>query len=167
MARMRVSVLVVSAILLLPAVGAQGQQRDSIEIKSIAELEVVARNSQGKKEAQRMDIAKTKVVPGDVVVYTTTYKNTGKKRAENVKITNPVPEHMDYVDKSAEGQGTKILFSVDKGKSFGTAEKLEVSDSQGKKRKALAQDYTAIQWILVKPVEPGAAGSVSFKARLQ
>jgi uncharacterized repeat protein (TIGR01451 family) len=154
------------ALMLLPA-AARAQQQGSIELKSIAEVEVTETNAKGVKEVKRVEVGKAAVVPGDVVVFTTSYTNTGKKPADKVVITNPVPEHMDYVDQSAEGKGTKIEFSVDKAKSYGTPDKLTVTDAQGKTRKAGPTDYTHIRWTLVKPLPPGGTGSVSFRAKVR
>jgi uncharacterized repeat protein (TIGR01451 family) len=162
----RTAISIALVVLLLPA-AARAQQQGSIELKSIAEVEVTETNAKGVKEVKRVDAAKSKVVPGDVVIFTTTYTNIGKQPADKVMITNPVPEHMDYLDKSAEGKGAKIDFSVDKGKNYGTPDKLMVTDAQGKTRKAGPADYTTIRWIMVKPVPPGGTGSVSFRARLQ
>lgn len=161
----RTVINIIFALLLLPA--AARAQQGSIELKSIAEVEVTETNAKGVKEVKRLDASKAKVVPGDVVIFTTTYTNIGKQPADKVVITNPVPEHMDYLDKSAEGKGANINFSVDKGKSYGTPDKLMVTDAQGKTRKAGPMDYTTIRWTLVKPVPPGGTGSVSFRARLQ
>ncbi len=154
------------ALLLLPA-AARAQQQGSIELKSLSQVDVTEINANGKKEVKRVDAAKAKVVPGDVVIFTTIYTNIGKQPAEKVVITNPMPEHMDYVDQSAEGKGTKIDFSVDKGKSYGAPDTLLVTDAQGKKRKAGPADYTGIKWTLGKPLPPGSTGSVSFKAKVQ
>jgi hypothetical protein len=84
-----------------------------------------------------------------------------------VVITNPVPEHMLYLDQSAAGTGTAIEFSVNGGKSYGTPDKLNVTDASGKSRKAVASDYTHIKWTVSKPVEPGGRGEVLFKAKVQ
>lgn len=156
--------LIVAALLLPLAAGAQ--QKGSIELKSLAEVEVVQTDAAGKKTVSRVDAATAKVVPGDVVVFTTEYRNIGSKPTESVVITNPVPEHVVYVDKSAVGRGARIDFSVDGGKGYATAGKLVVTEA-GKKRKAGAQDYTHIRWTLTKPVPPGGKGNVSFKAKIK
>ena len=154
------------ALLLIPAT-ARAQQQGTIELKSVAEVEMTETNAKGAKEVKRVDAAKSKVVPGDVVIYTTTYTNIGKDAAEKVVITNPVPEHMNYVDKSAGGEGVKIDFSVDNGKSYAAPDGLTITDAQGKKRKAGPADFTTIRWTLVKPLQPGGTGSVFFRAKLQ
>ena len=155
------------SVTLLLSITAWAQQKESIELRSTAEVDVVSTNAKGEKEVNRVDVAKAKVLPGDTVFFMTAYTNIGKQPADTVVITNPVPEHMVYADKSAEGKGTRIEFSVDGGKSYAARDKLMVTDAQGKKRAATVADYTHIKWIVIKPVTPGAKGSVSFKAKLE
>jgi uncharacterized repeat protein (TIGR01451 family) len=157
---------ILCALLLLP-VAARAQQQGSIELKSTAQAEVVETNKKGEKQVKHVDVSKAKVVPGDVVVFTTTYKNVGKQPADKVTIMNPVPEHMLYMDQSADGKGMKIDFSVDKGMSYGSPDTLTVIDALGNKQRATILDYTNIRWIAVKPLAPGGKGTVSFKAKLK
>src|SRR5512134_3515739 len=133
--------------LLLPFTApAQQKEQGTIELKSVSEVEVVTATAGGAKVVKRVDTGKAKVVPGDTVVFTTTYRNTGTKPAEKVVITNPVPDHTLYVEKSAEGKGTMIDFSADGGKSYASPDKLTVNDAAEKARKAGAADYTHIRW---------------------
>jgi uncharacterized repeat protein (TIGR01451 family) len=160
---------ILCAFLLLPG-AAWAQQQGNIELKSKAEKEVTTTNSKGEKRVQLVEVSKAskaKVLPGDIVIFTTNYKNIGKQAADKVAITNPVPKHMIYVDQSAEGKGTTIEFSVDNGKSYGMLDALFILDAQGKKQKASASDYTDIRWTLNKPLLPNSAGNVSFKAKLK
>jgi uncharacterized repeat protein (TIGR01451 family) len=152
--------------LLLPA-AAGAQQKASIELKSVSEVEMVTTNAKGGKEVKRINAAKAKIVPDDIVIFTTEYVNVDKKPVENVVVTNPVPAHTVYVDRSAEGIGTKIDFSVDSGKNYGTPDKLTVTTATGAQRPAAAPDYTHIRWTLGKPLAPGGKGSVSFRARIK
>ena len=162
----KIALLIMVVILLIPG-RTRAQQQSTVELKSSAEVEVTETNEKGEKVVQRVEVGKSKILPGVILVYTTTYRNNGSKPAENIVITNPVPQHMNYVDKSAEGAGTKIDFSVDHGKTYGAPEILFVIDNQGNKQKATAADYTDIRWILLKSLPPGRGGSVSFKVKLQ
>jgi uncharacterized repeat protein (TIGR01451 family) len=156
---------IIMTLLLLPAT-APAQQKGSIELRSVSEVEIIEQNAEGKKEVKRIDAAKAKVVPGDAVIFTVFYANTDIKPADRVVVTNPVPEHMSYQNKSAEGAGTKIEFSADGGKSYAAPDKLFVT-AAGKKRPAIASDYTHIRWTLSRPLAPGGKGSVSFRATLK
>lgn len=138
-----------------------------IELRSVAEVEISAFNSKGEKEIRRVEAAKANVVPGDAVIFTTVYTYLGEKPATNIVINNPVPEHMLYVDGSAEGKNTRIEFSVDQGKTFAAANRLKVRDAKGKERLATAADYTHIRWTMDHALERGANGSVSFRARVK
>jgi uncharacterized repeat protein (TIGR01451 family) len=158
-----IAVTVVVALLLAPAM-LRAQQKSAIELTSLAEVEVTEKDAKGEKVVKRKEASLAKVVPGDVVIFTTTYRNTGKQPATNVMITNPVPGHMVYVDKSAEGKGARIDYSIDGGKTYGLPDKLKVTDSQGRVRPALAQEYTVIRWVLSAPLAPGGTGTVSFRA---
>lgn len=155
----------IALLLLLPA-SAPAQQKGSIVLNSLSEVEVVKQNAEGKKEVKRVDAAKAVVVPGDTVIFTVSYANTDTKPADRVIVINPVPQHMTYIEKSAEGKGMAIDFSADGGKTYAAPEKLTVT-AEGKQRPATASDYTHIRWTLGKPLAPGGKGSVSFKALLK
>jgi uncharacterized repeat protein (TIGR01451 family) len=157
---------ILAVVALLPFI-AWGQQQGDIVITSVAEVEVAQKNAQGKTEMKRVDATKARVAPGDVVIFTTRYSNRGKQPAAGVVITNPVPEHMAYVDLSAAGKDTRIDFSIDGGKTYGSPERLAVTDKDGKTRPAMPADYTHIRWTVAGALAPGASGSVTFRARIK
>jgi uncharacterized repeat protein (TIGR01451 family) len=163
---MRTKVAILSVACLLLASHVWAQQKGAIEVKTLAEVEIVVKNDKGKDEVKRVDAAKEKVPPGGVVIFTSRFTNKGKQPATGVVITNPVPEHMTYVDLSAEGKGAKIEFSIDGGKTYGPAEQLKVTEKDGKVRPALPKDYTHIRWTVSAPLTPGATGTVSFHGRV-
>lgn len=167
MKRSNMAVLVVLVVLVLFPLMAWGQQKGAVELTSIAEVEVVQKNEKGKEEPKRVEASKANVAPGETVIFTVQYVNKGDKPAENVVINNPVPRHMDYIEKSAEGKDTKIDFSVDGGRTFGAPDKLRVKGADGKERTALASEYTHIRWVLLKPIPAGEKGSVSFLAKVK
>lgn len=158
--------LVFAAVLLFP-VAAWTQQKGGIEIKTVSEIEVTQTTAEGKKEVKRIDATTKNVAPGQTVVFTNYYTYSGDKPATDVVIKNPVPEHMSYVNGTAEGKGTKIEFSVDQGKTFAAADKVRVKTAEGKERPAAAADYTYIRWTIDKPLQKGAKGSVSFRAMVK
>ena len=151
--------------LVLSAPPAWAQPNGHIQLTSKAEIEKEVFNSEGKKEVKRVPAAK--VVPGTVVIFTTTYKNVSEEYAENTIITNPVPAHMIYAENSASGSGTRITFSIDNGQSFNIPAKLFVFDAAGRKFPARPQDYTHIRWEMNHPLPSGTMGEVSFRAILK
>jgi uncharacterized repeat protein (TIGR01451 family) len=142
----------------------KAQEAGSIELKVVAEQELVTVDADGERQVTRVPAAK--VVPGDEVIYTVTYENVGEKAAGSVVITNPIPEHMQYKDKSASGTGTAITFSVDGGKAYDTPGNLKVLDENGEEVPAKSSDYTHVRWRLEDPLAAGSQGSVNFKAIL-
>ena len=163
--RTKIAVLAVACTLL--ASHAWAQQKGAIEVKTVAEVEIVVKNDKGKDEVKRVDAAKAKVPPDGVVFFTTRFTNKGKQPATGVVITNPIPEHMTYVDLSAEGTGSRTEFSIDGGKTYGAAEQLKVTDKDGRVRPALPRDYTHIRWTVSTSLAPGATGMVTYRGRVK
>jgi uncharacterized repeat protein (TIGR01451 family) len=164
---MKTIAMAMLATALLASTAAWAQKKDMIELKTSAQVEVVKKNDKGDKTVTLVDAAKGTKVPGDIVLFTTTYTNMGKNPADAVVITNPVPEHTFYVADSAAGANTRIDFSVDGGKTYAAPDKLTLKDKSGMTRKAMAADYTNIRWILTKPLPAGSTGSVSFKTKIK
>lgn len=154
-------------VFLLASVFTMGNANTSnaIELTSIVELEVVTLDEQGNEVVKR--VPAEKVTPGSEVIYTTRFKYNGAESAENVVISNPIPEHTVYKQDSASGQDTEIMFSVDDGKTFHTTKQLQVIESDGSKRLAIAKDYTDIRWTYRGQLQPGDEGSVEFRVVLQ
>jgi uncharacterized repeat protein (TIGR01451 family) len=107
--------------------------------------------------------------PGDVVQYVITYANRGDSVARDAVIDDPIPKGTTYLAATAAGEGAEIVFSSDGGRSYAPAVKLtyEVKLPNGavEKRLATPSDYTHVRWTL-KSVPPGAAGTVSFKVKV-
>ena len=159
--------VILSLLVLLPT-WSRGAVADggggSIEIRTVAEVEVKADADLG---AQVKREPAKKVAPGGAVIYTISAANKGQKPAGDVVVTDPIPEHMDYIEGSAVGAGARITFSVDGGKTFAAKEKLQVRGKDGATRAALASDYTHIRWQFEKPLAPGESRSVEFRARVE
>ena len=137
---------------------------------------LVSLNSEVLREVEEINEKGEKVIrlvpapsamPGEVLIFRIVYTNKGAEAAEDVQLTNPVPEHMVYVDGSAKGESATVVFSVDGGLTFNAPAALTVVDENGKARPAEPADYTHIKWLLEEPVPAGREGTVSFKARLK
>lgn len=148
-----------------PGLPSPASAQGSIELKSVVEMEVKAFNDEGQKVTVRKPAGK--VVPGNEVIYTTYYTNIGNEPADSVVITNPVPDDLIFIDGSAAGKNTKITFSVDYGKTYDLPDALFIKGANGKKRPALASEYTHIKWELTKSLPPEGEGFVTFKAKLK
>ncbi|MBI5845278.1 MAG: hypothetical protein HZB23_11485 [Deltaproteobacteria bacterium] len=164
---MRKSIIAFFAIsfLAISAFSAFAETRGAIELTSLAEKEVVVTDASGK--AVKKLVAAEKVIPGDEIIYSVSFRHVSDKPAEKVVLDNPVPEHMIYVPGSAEGRDTSITFSVDGGKTYHPEKDLRVKKADGTYRPAMPEDYTGVRWTLKKAVRPGEKGRVSFKAKLK
>lgn len=136
-----------------------------IQFTSTAEVEVQQVNAKGEQVTVRQPA--DLVQPGGMVIYTNAFTNTGKKAAEKVVINNPVPVNTEYLGGSASETGFDVVFSVDKGKSFGKPKDLTVPDVKGGRRPAEPKDYTDIRWTMLSALKPGATGVVEFRVRVK
>lgn len=108
----------------------------------------------------------TKVVPGDQVVWQTTARNSCAAPAANVAINQAVPEHMTLVADSATGADMRIQYSLD-GKSFVALADLTVTEADGSKRPARADDVRHVRWLLNGSIGANQSISVRYSARLR
>lgn len=136
-----------------------------MELKTEAFQEVLVKAEDGKQQKKRVPL--TTAVPGTEVIYVITYRNSGAAPADNVIVSNPVPENLIFVPGSAQGEATRFEVSIDKGKTYGALEALKVKQSNGSPRPANGGDVTHVRWTVLTQVAPAASGSVSYKALLK
>ncbi len=141
------------------------QGKGKVSLKAVAEVEKEGFNEEGKKVLKRFPA--NKVIPGDTVIYTIHYANDSKETADDVSITNPVPEHMMYSEGSASGKNTSVTFSIDGGKHFDAPENLKVKMDDGTERPARPEEYTTIRWTFNGSLSAGKKGVVAFAAILK
>jgi uncharacterized repeat protein (TIGR01451 family) len=134
-----------------------------IEVRAQKETEVVTEDGETRVERVEAD----RVIPGDEVVYTITFRNKGEEPAENVRITNPIPEQL-VLKEAMNGEGrTDVAFSVDGGAHYDAPDNLQIVDALGNARPAAPSDFTHIRWTILQPLSPGETGAVGFRAELQ
>jgi uncharacterized repeat protein (TIGR01451 family) len=138
---------------------------DDIEVNTIVEriIKNPAEDGGEKSELVAFDIENS----GDEVVYTVAFENKSGRSVDNVRITNPIPPRMRFLENSAFGPGSDVLYSVDGGKTFGKPSELLVATDEGVSHFASATDYTHIRWVLKAPLEAGAKGFARFRAVLR
>lgn len=111
-----------------------------------------------------MLVPPTRVVPGDRVVFSLRYRNTGTQPIANVVLANPVPAGVAY---RAPGNGSPAPdVSVD-GRTFGPLAALRMPASGARTRAATADDVTSVRWQLPQPIAPGGQGQLTFQAVLR
>ena len=122
-------------------------------------------NEEGVIERRLVDAER--VVPGDELRYAIRVDNEGEAvvDAGSIVITNPIPNDTEYLEGTAFGAGTEILFSVD-GEHFDVPEALVVL-VDGVEVPASAKDYQAIRWTFQPELAPSEGGFVTFNIRLK
>jgi uncharacterized repeat protein (TIGR01451 family) len=162
MNRVRLFIPFAVALALFAGTGRAGA-REGVTLRTIAQTEVTVVNEWGEKETRLTDAAR--VTPGTEVIYTIQWKNDGKAPAENVVITNPVPQAMvcRAIDGAAEA---RVTVSIDGGKTFAPLAGLVVALPNGTTRPATPADCTHVRWSFPRPVAPGMLGEVRFRATL-
>jgi uncharacterized repeat protein (TIGR01451 family) len=146
-------------------VTAFAQPEITIDMKAEKEVvEVVG----GKQVVKRIE-AKT-ANPGEKLIFTLQYKNKGNEKAKNVKVDNPIPKDTVFVVGSGIGKNSKMMFSIDGGKTYKAPSLLqyEVTLSDGKKikKQASPDQYTHVRWI-ISEVPPGQQGTVGFQVKMK
>ena len=133
----------------------------NIEFTNVAEGEVETKAADGKVEKKRVPVQKA--IPGTVVFYTSTFKNTGSKAAGNINVTNPVPANTTLVAASAYGEGMDITYSADGGKTWAAADKVKVKGNEGKERPAAVGEFTHVKWSLRGELAAGKQAEAGFR----
>ena len=133
----------------------------NIDFKNVAEIEVETQAADGKVEKKRVPVQKA--IPGTVVFYTSTFKNTGSKAAGNINVTNPVPANTTLVAASAYGEGMDITYSADGGKTWAAADKVKVKAADGKERPAAIGEFTHVKWNLRGELAAGKQAEAGFR----
>ena len=152
--------IAVAIALLLMSASAWSQ--GTLDVQTTVQKETVTVNDDG--EQVKTLVPAESVIPGERVVYTITFRNTGDEPADDVVISNPISENLTYVPGSAFGPGMALQFSVD-GITFAAADELTVEED-GESRPAKPEEYRHIRWVMQNDLVAGAQGTVRFSARL-
>ena len=157
---MKTTVIVTVLALLLAGTAFAG-----VELTAEALTEIKTTNEAGEEVTEL--VAADKVVPGDEVIYTIHFVNKGTEPADDVVITNPIPQHMVFTSVGQSPGGAEVEMSANGGSEYGQPGQITVADAGGGVRPANATDFTHVRWTFQNSLEPGAEGSVSFRAQLQ
>lgn len=138
-----------------------------VSIETVAEKEIVE-TVDGKK-VKKLVPAKN-ADPGQKIIFTLNYKNKGSEKAVKVKIDNPIPKGTSYVVGSGIGKNSKMLFSIDGGKTYHSPSLLKytVTLNDGKKvqKQASPDQYTNVRWV-INEIPPGGSGKVGFRVKVK
>jgi uncharacterized repeat protein (TIGR01451 family) len=139
--------------------------RAGLELATRVE-KIVAGAAADKADARKL-VPANDLAPGDELVITVSFLNTTQHALDGVRITQPIPPTMRYVEGSGVGPGSEVLYSVDGGATYGQPNELGVVTAEGIRRVATAGDYTQVRWLIKAPLAAGARAFVRFRATVR
>jgi uncharacterized repeat protein (TIGR01451 family) len=140
--------------------------RSGLELATRVE-KIVAGPGTDKADARPQLVPAEDLSPGDALVVTVTFLNTTQHALDGVRITQPIPPSMRYVEGSGVGPGSQVLYSVDGGATYGQPNELGIVAADGVRRAGTAADYTHVRWLIKAPLAPGARAFVRFRATVR
>ena len=146
-----------AAAVLAGAAPAAAQQQQPITLTGDVKLvrEVTEANGETRTEL----VAPSTVVPGDRLLFSTSFSNSGSEAVERFVMTNPLPAAV----RLAPDADPELTVSVDGGRSWGQLAELTVTGADGAMRAATHADVTHIRWTLAV-VNPGESGVREYPA---
>ena len=108
--------------------------------------------------AQPVLLTPSSVVPGDRLIFRTSYRNGAATPATRFVVTNPVPAAVAWTGEGSAG----VEASVDGGRSFAPLPMLKVRSAAGQPRAATPADVTHLRWTL-SVIAPGGVGQLSYR----
>lgn len=158
------------------AVQAAADPRADVKIESRVQVERVEQDADGQPVTKLHAPADVKVIPGDLLVITNVFRNTGSQPVTGFVINNPVHPAVDFISVAEDW----ALVSVDGGKTFGRLSELRVvstdstaSQSDGETpapsvtRAAQPADVTHIRWTFPDSIAAGQSGELSFRGSVK
>jgi uncharacterized repeat protein (TIGR01451 family) len=157
-----VAILITASTFINTLAYAQGDS--PVRFSNIAQKQVVTVDAEGKETVELTDVGI--MVPGDTVVYTSTFTNIGSEAVNNIVVNNPVPDNTKYMRFTAQGENTAVSFSIDGGNTFAAPADLTVTEANGITRAAKPKEYTDIRWVYQSDLAAGQSGTVNFKVTI-
>ena len=129
---------------------AQATQKPQIILNLAIARKTIKVTVSGEQTLQWKDLADgAAVAPGDILRYTVVGENTGAGDANNLAITQPIPDLMVYKLDSATSQTeAEITYSIDQGQNFVAEPTIQIKQEDGTvvDRPAPLEAYTHIRW---------------------
>ena len=129
---------------------AQANQQPSLKLNLTAAKKSIVVTNGEQQEVKWSDLGDSAVVnPGDILRYTISSENPEASVAQDLTITQPIPERMVYELDTAKSQNqAEVVFSIDDGKTFTAQPTITVETEDGKtiEQPAPAETYTHVRW---------------------
>lgn len=149
----------------------QQLRRPEVKLVMGAEKQVteIDQNGQEKRVWKQLEGSVT-VQPGDVLRYSVHTENEGEVAAEDLVVTQPVPDQTVYILDSANGNDSaQITYSIDSGETFVEEPMIEVTlpDGTVELRPAPAEVYTHVRWSYDQTIEPEVALNIDYQVQVR
>ncbi|MGC1246067.1 MAG: hypothetical protein WA865_07640 [Spirulinaceae cyanobacterium] len=143
-------------------------RRPEVKLTLEAEQKVMDADNQVSWKALE---GKVKVAPGDTLCYVVSGENSGDIEAENLVITQPIPEQTTSVLYSASNNddaAAAITYSIDNGESFVAEPMIEVTlpDGTVELQPAPAEAYTHVQWDFAESLASATEVDASYEVTI-
>ena len=132
-------------------------QEKAVALTGDVLLERTIVDGDGSQKTER--VAPETIVPGDRLIFTTSYTNKGGETVTDFVVTSPLPAAVRLAPDAADD----LVVSVDSGKTWGPLPTLNTTAADGKTRPATHEDVTHVRWTLAS-VAGGAAGTLEYPA---
>lgn len=109
------------------------------------------------------------VNPGDILRYTISSENQGADNANNLVVTQPIPEQMVYeLDTATSKNQAEVVYSIDNGETFVAEPTITITTEEGEKieQPAPAETYTHVRWKFGS-LSPEAGITAMYEVRVQ
>ena len=140
----------------------------TLEMGVEKQITVIDENGQEKAEWQKLE-GEAAVNPGDVLRYGVVSSNAGEIAAENLVVTQPIPQQMTYVIGSEKGNtAAAATYSIDNGATFVAEPMIEVMvNGVAEMKPAPAEAYTHVKWNFNESLGSSVAVNVSHEVTVK
>lgn len=151
----------ISALLAFAIAGSAGAET-TVSMDVLHEVEVTQADGTTKTKLEPIETA----IPGEILIYRITLKNTDPVPATSVGLTLPVDANLLIDPASLSGTDDfDVLFSVDGGTTFGQFENLTVVEN-GARRSATPADLTHVS-IGIEEISAQSETSIKYSAVIE
>jgi len=140
---------------------AQRDTRPSVQVSIKAELLVRTGGGDAMPARDRF-VPALKLKENDKVYYTLSIRNAGAVPANDIWVTQALPQNSVYLPNSANGPAADVLFSADGGRTFAAEKQLYVIDGANVRRRASPRDFTHIRLRLHYPLASQATALARY-----
>lgn len=147
---------------------AQAQPQVKLNLTAARKTIVVTAGDEEQVKWESLDDSAV-VNPGDVLRYTISSVNQGGDSANNLVVTQPIPEQMVYELGTASSENqAEVVYSIDNGETFVAEPTITITTEEGEKieQPAPAETYTHVRWQFGS-VPPEAGINAMYEVKVQ